>query len=262
MSFDVRADDYRLARPPYPAELYQLLADRCGLAPGVRVLEIGAGTGQATRELLARGARVTAVEPGARLAAHLAADLATDLPELESNQLTIVNEMVETAPLADQGFDIVASATAFHWVRVAVALPRLARALVPGGWLAVWWTVFGDPTRPTPFRDAVEVLYNRNLPDKRYPSERGPLNIESWCDELSQGGHFTRPEVVQLRWEHALTADGARRLFGSFPNVNELDPRRRAEHLEAIADLVRAEGGLVLDPYVTVVYLSRPSAAG
>lgn len=63
--------------------------------------------------------------------------------------------------------------------------------------------------------------------------------------------------MEQIRWEHTLTPDGARRLFGSFPNVNELDSRPRAEYLDAIADLVRGTGGVVADPYVTVLYLSR-----
>lgn len=70
MSFNARADEYRLARPPYPERLYEILAKRCGLGAGTRVLEIGPGTGQATRELLARGASVVAVEPGVRHPAH------------------------------------------------------------------------------------------------------------------------------------------------------------------------------------------------
>lgn len=250
MSFEARADEYRLARPPYPERLYEILAQRCGLGPGTRVLEIGPGTGQATRELLARGASVVAVEPGVRLAEHLATDLAGDA-------LQVVNDAIETAPLPDASFDLVAAATAFHWVQPGIALPRLARALRAGGWLAVWWTAFGDPTRPTPFRSGVLRLYERNFPHEPREQPRGPLNIESWCDELSQGGRFTRPEVEQIRWDHPLTPEGARRLFGSFPNVNELDPERREAHLAALADLVEDEGGLVLDPYVTVLYLSR-----
>jgi SAM-dependent methyltransferase len=250
LSFEARADEYRWARPPYPEALYEILAQPCGLGPGARVLEVGAGTGQATRDLLARGATVVAVEPGARLASHLAADLGGDA-------LEVVNDMIETAPLPDDAFDIVASATAFHWVRTEVTLPRLARALRPGGWLAVWWTVFGDRTRPTPFRAALDRLYERTFPPASRDPVLGPLNIESWRDELSQGGWFTRPDVEQIRWENRLTPDGARRLFGSFPNVNELDPDRRAAHLDAVADLVRQAGGVVLDPCVTVLYLSR-----
>jgi hypothetical protein len=65
--------------------------------------------------------------------------------------------------------------------------------------------------------------------------------------------------VIALPWEHALTPDGARRLFASFPNVNELDPARREAHLSAIADLVRQHGGVVADPYITILYLAQPA---
>jgi len=253
LSFDARADEYRLARPPYPDRVYQVLTERCGLGPGTRLLEVGPGTGQATRELLARGADVIAVEPGARLADHLVADL-------PGASLRVIREGIETAALFDSTFDLVVSATAFHWVRPDVTLPKLARALRPGGWLAVWWTDFGDRERPTEFRAGLDELYGRYLPNERRYAvpARGPLNVESWCAELSQGGHFGWPEVEMIRWEHALTADRARRLFGSFPNVNELGPSTRAELLDAIGVLVLRLGGVVQDPYVTVLYLTQP----
>src|SRR3979490_1326502 len=81
LSFNDRADNYRLARPAYPQRVYELLAEVCGRSEGAHVLEIGPGTGQATRRLLAEGGRVVAVEPGADLAAHLLADL--DGPRLQ-----------------------------------------------------------------------------------------------------------------------------------------------------------------------------------
>jgi SAM-dependent methyltransferase len=250
VSFDARADEYRRARPPYPVALYDILVDRCGLGAGTKVLEIGPGTGQATAELLARGAVVTAVEPGQQLASLLVADHGCD-------RLAVHRGRIESMSLPEGEFDVVASATAFHWVDAPATLPRLARSLRPDGWLALWWTEFGDQTRPTPFRDGIAELYARAFRHDLPRLRGGPLNVDSWCDEISQGGHFTRPEVTPLRWDHQLTVDGARRLFGSFPNVNELDPARREAHLEAIAELVRQQGGVVADPYVTVLYLSR-----
>ncbi len=70
-TFERAATAYRLGRPGYPVELYALLASRCGLGPGCAVLEVGAGTGQATRPLLDSGAQVTTVEPGAELLREL-----------------------------------------------------------------------------------------------------------------------------------------------------------------------------------------------
>lgn len=249
-SFNDRADDYRLARPAYPVEVYDVLALRCGLGPGCRVLEVGAGTGQATAALVARGAQVTAVEPGAELARHLVADLGGE-------RLRVVGGDIEAAALPARAFDLVVSATAFHWVRPDVALPKLARCLRPGGWLAVWWTVFGDPQRRTEFRARLDRLYQRYLPaERRGPSFLpGPLLTDSWTATLEQGGWFGPTQVRVVRWVHRLTGTGARRLFGSFPNVNELPDRQRDEFLAAVAALVDDEGGgAVDDPYATVLY--------
>ena len=62
---------YEAGRPQYPSALYRALEDRCGLAGGARVLEVGPGTGLVTRRLLGAGASVVAVEPDANMAAHL-----------------------------------------------------------------------------------------------------------------------------------------------------------------------------------------------
>ncbi|MER5895917.1 methyltransferase domain-containing protein, partial [Streptomyces sp. NPDC001876] len=67
--FDEDAELYDRARPGYPPELYDGLAELAGARPGSRVLEVGCGTGQATVPLAGRGCRITAVEAGARMAA-------------------------------------------------------------------------------------------------------------------------------------------------------------------------------------------------
>jgi ubiquinone/menaquinone biosynthesis C-methylase UbiE len=129
------------------------------------------------------------------MAAHLFADL-------PPHRLRVVNERIETVRLPDKAFDIVASATAFHWVQADVALPKLSRALRPSGWLAVWWTEFGDHERPTEFRAALGELYAVYLPTGRrgaLPS-RGGRDVDWWCAELSRGGHFTRPLVELIGW--------------------------------------------------------------
>ena len=68
--FDEVADEYDRHRPAYPDRLIDRACEVAGIEPGARVLEIGCGTGQLTRSLLARGLRVTAVEPGDQLIAR------------------------------------------------------------------------------------------------------------------------------------------------------------------------------------------------
>jgi len=129
--FDRVAGEYDRHRPTYPEQLIDLACRLAGLERGDEVLEIGCGTGQLTRSLLARGLRVTAIEPGAKLAG-LARRRLQGTGELE-----LVNARLEDAPLPHARFRAVFSASAIHWVDPDVGWQRAADALVPGGTLAL-----------------------------------------------------------------------------------------------------------------------------
>src|SRR5580700_6029041 len=141
------AQGYEAGRPDYPAEVYEILTSRCGLRAGASVVDIGAGTGLVTRRLVAAGARVTAVEPDENMAARLAATIGGDVE--------IITETFERAPLPQHSFDLAVAATSFHWVDQAAGLPKLGRVIRPGGWAALWWTIFDDPGREDAFRAAL-----------------------------------------------------------------------------------------------------------
>src|SRR5581483_10199355 len=104
-AFDQVAANYHRHRPTYPERLVDLACHLADLAPGDPVLEIGCGSGQLTRDLLARGRRVTAVEPGTRLT-ELAQQRRQNVGEL-----TLVNARFEDAPLPHERFRAVFSAS-------------------------------------------------------------------------------------------------------------------------------------------------------
>ena len=137
--------------------MYELLRQRCGLGAGSRVLEIGPGTGQATVRLLDCGATVTAVELGPEMAAALDA-------KYRDENLSVLVGAFEDVALDPGSFDLIVAATSFHWIPPETGLARCANLLRPGGWLAVWWTYFGDPDRPDPFRDAVTPIFEELSP--------------------------------------------------------------------------------------------------
>src|SRR5215210_4149849 len=130
LRFDEDALLYDRARPGYPAGVFDSLAEMAGLGPGARVLEIGCGTGQATVPLAERGCRIVAVELGAELAAVARRNLAR-FPDVE-----VVTGAFEDWPLPSEPFDLVLSATAFHWIDPAIRVVKSADALRPGGTLA------------------------------------------------------------------------------------------------------------------------------
>src|SRR4051794_10070152 len=129
--FNEVAGEYDRHRPIYPEVLIDQACEVAGVGPGFRVLEIGCGTGQLTWSLLARGLRVTAVEPGDKLIAR-ARDRLQD-----AGNVQFVNTRLEDASLPRAHYRAVFSASAIHWVDPDVSWRKVADALVDGGTLAL-----------------------------------------------------------------------------------------------------------------------------
>jgi ubiquinone/menaquinone biosynthesis C-methylase UbiE len=127
--FDQVAEEYDRHRPTYPDALVDRACE--GIAPGAAVLEIGCGTGQLTRSLLARGLRVTAVEPGQQLLAR-ARDQLQGLGDVQ-----FVNARLEDASLPHAHYSAVFSASAIHWIDPDVSWRKAADVLVDGGTVAL-----------------------------------------------------------------------------------------------------------------------------
>ncbi|GAA2003299.1 class I SAM-dependent methyltransferase [Catenulispora subtropica] len=131
-SFGTAAAAYAEHRPDYAeaAVGWALVA-----APGLRVLDLGAGTGKLTATLVALGADVTAVEPDPAMLAELRRALPT---------VRALAGSAELIPLPDASVDVVVAGNALHWFDMAVAGPEIARVLAPGGILAGLWNVIDD----------------------------------------------------------------------------------------------------------------------
>ncbi len=125
-SFGRVAEIYERTRPGYAEGGVDWLVG----AAAKDVLDVGAGTGKLTAQILARGHRVTAVDPSAEMIAQLHL-------VLPSVQTYIAP--AESLPLPDASFDVVTVAQAFHWFDHARALPEIARVLRPRGVLALVW---------------------------------------------------------------------------------------------------------------------------
>ncbi len=130
--FTGKSGDYAAARPAYPAALVAWLA-RKGIGEGVRVADIGAGTGKFTAQLLGLGAEVWAVEPNADMRACLAGNLGAH-PRCQ-----IVGATAEATGLVPASVDLVTVAQAFHWFDAAAFARECARILVPEGKVCLVW---------------------------------------------------------------------------------------------------------------------------
>jgi SAM-dependent methyltransferase len=255
--FGADPETYDRARPGHAERVYEILVERCGLGPGTSVLEVGPGTGQATRRLLELGADpLVAIEPNPELARYLADKL--------GSRAVIRVTALEDADLPESSFDLAAAASSFHWIDQATGLAALLRALRPGGWAALWWTGFGDPSRPDPFRDATEELL-REMPKSPVGSHRGGRTpseggSEAWLRALAAAG-FEAESLERIPWSRTFDATGIREIFSTFSPFLYVDEQTRTGMLDALERIARTEfENRVEKPIVTSLYTARKPA--
>jgi SAM-dependent methyltransferase len=125
-SFGAIAEHYNRYRPAPPAEAVDwVLPQGCDA-----VLELGAGTGALTRQLIQRVRQVVSVEPDPAMGAVLSAQL----PEVP-----VVEAVAEALPIVDTRFDAVVAASSWHWMDPELTPIEVARVLRRGGTLGLLW---------------------------------------------------------------------------------------------------------------------------
>ena len=251
--FGLDPSGYEAGRPDYPSFVYDDLRDRCGLTEGAQVLEIGPGTGIVTRHLLSAGARVVAVEPDPSLADYLRGAHRAD-------DLEIVGTTLEAADLDHGRFDLAVAATSFHWVDQRQGLQKVAESVRPGGWIALWWTLFRDPDQPDAFSSAVEELLGPTTRGAFDEPERPPFQLddEHRRRDLALWARAQEVESRIVSWACVLTPPQARALYASMATVIRRPRSEQEGLLDQIEELAaEASGGLVERNFVTALYTGR-----
>lgn len=246
-AFGADVAGYAAGRLDYPEGVFAILAERGGLGPGVSVLEIGPGTGQATRELLDAGAaRVVAVEPDSELSAHLR--------KWSDAQLEVANMPFGPAVPGDGSFDLIVAATAFHWLEAGPALGDVRRLLKPGGSFAMWWNVFSEPGEDRLFNALFDGLAR---PPSMLSDQHYSLDAAARIADLATAG-LAGIEHVILERRIAMTPASLRALFATFSAVRQLPQELREARLDAVeAQALRERGERFDCVFQTPLYIAR-----
>jgi trans-aconitate methyltransferase len=218
LSFGSVAGDYERYRLEYPDDVVDAVLRYAG-RPIRSALEVGAGTGKATRRFAARDIEVTALEPDPRMAEMLA----TTTRELPVRPIATTFE----AFASDARFDLVYAAASWHWVDPAVRTDHAAELLASGGVLALIG-MLGDLADPELYA-AVDAIEQRAFPSRVGDTVR-PWSI----DELGDHDAFT--DVEQRTLQHPLTStpDEFIGRLGTVSAYLMLTPAERAHAFERI----------------------------
>ncbi len=243
---------YDRFRPRYPDAGVDALIGLSGIAQGAAVLEVGAGTGQLTLPLVGRGLHVTALEPGPRMAALLAWKLRDD------STSRVVASRFEDAHVDRRAFDLVVSATAFHWVDPSRRYALAADALRPGGSLALLRNDHVAAPSSAPFYRGVRALYARHAPELGAYGAPSADELRGFADEVEASGRFRVHGERRFEWEERYSAASIVGLLRTYSDHRALPARRRARLHAAIRGFVETElDGSFVDQYVTTLCIGQ-----
>lgn len=245
-SFGTDVERYDRARPSYPDALVQRVVDA---SPGPRVLDVGCGTGIASRQFQATGCTVLGLEPDTRMA-----DFA------RSRGLDVEVGTFEAWDPADRSFDAVVAGQSWHWVDPAAGAVKAAQVLNKHGWLVLFGHVF-EP--PEPMAEAFAAAFQRAAPDSPFngqPATR-PLALyqkmyATFADKITETGAFRRPEQWRFDWEQTRTREEWLDFLPTTGGLTRLPPTKQAEILAAVGQAIDAAGG-----HFTMTYTTLATAA-
>ena len=220
-SFGSVADEYDRHRPHYPQALISRLVTR----PGLRVLDVGAGTGIASAQLARAGADVVAVEPDEKMAAVA-----------DAKGITVERNTFERWQADGRVFDLVVFGQSFHWVDPAVALPKLTSLVKPDGRLALMWNRI---TPAQPKREALERISADS--GVSAPFANSANNAEAALHALLHSADFEVERVEACEALHYSTSDWLGLVF-THSNHVILEPDAKAELRTRLRDCLGDDG--------------------
>jgi len=240
-SFGAVAAAYAEHRPDYPADAVRWCVAPTGRGlAGLRVLDLGAGTGKLTAVLVGLGADVTAVEPDEAMLA----ELRRQVPSARA-----LPGPAEEIPLADGSVDAVLCGQSMHWFDMSRAVPEIARVLVTGGTLGALWNSDDDRVEwVAGLRDVAKAAKAPVLSSRR--ADAVAFGRKQFGTEL-----FTPTEAAEFPNAQSRTADSLLATLSTHSAVLVMDPVERDRLLGQIRDYLASRpetaGGHFELPMVT-----------
>jgi trans-aconitate methyltransferase len=251
-NFGSVAETYARLRPGYPPAVFDDLVALTGLAEGASILEIGPATGQATLPLAQRGYRITGIDTDAALVEEARKALAA-FPNVQLHVSRFEDWQLPPVP-----FDLVLSATAFHWIDPAVRYVKAASALKRDGHLAVIHT-YHIRGGTQAFFDEVQSCYDTYMLAETPPHElRDASAIAPSTAAYEASGLFTEARSRRYEWQETYDAATYTQLLATFSDHIALPEDTRTALLDCVASLITASyGGNITKQYLTELIVAR-----
>jgi SAM-dependent methyltransferase len=220
-----------------------------GAIPGPDVVDVGCGTGIATRQFQDAGCEVLGVDADARM-----------VEQARRNGFQAVVAKFESWDAAGRTFDAVVAGQTWHWVDPIAGAEKVVQVLRPAGLLALFWNVF----RPAPeVAETFCEIHLRVLPAApRNPWARPALDaygpvLGKAIDGIRQTGAFGPAEQRQFEWVHEYTREDWLDQLPTHGDNSQLPEPKLAELLAAVGAAIDGWGGSLKMGYTTVLLTAQ-----
>jgi len=249
--FDRVAKLYDEIRPGYPKKLIEDVISISNIPEDGWILEVGCGTGQATIPFAERGYHMVCLDPSKEMVS-IAKKKLGGYPKVRIIQTTFE----EWQPGAER-FDLVVSATAFHWVRAEIGYRKAAEVLKESGHIAIFSNL-----HPTPYKgffEEVQTVYRSVVPEWGVPDQVSTEKKIGLVErDINKTGLFEKVVVKKYHWSRSYTADQYIKLLSTYSNHQTLDGERREKLFRGVKALIEKRyGGRVRRPYLSVLFVAR-----
>ena len=250
LCFNSVAENYDRYRPGYSEALFRDIVAYANFPHNANVLEIGCGTGKATLPLLKLGCFITALEPGCALAAVAKRNCAA------FRNLRILPIRFEEYDGKNEAFDLICSATAFHWIPEKTGYPKLSVLLKSGGCVALFWNIRTPaPNDPILF-EQIQSVYRKYRPENPCSKRKG-LSRYSSCLEAYVRYGFREIQTRVFRENYIMDVKEYLGLLNTYSDHLILPPAVRLPFEQELADVIRKFGGKLAVENRQELYLAK-----
>ena len=242
-AFDTAASKYERMRPGYSEELYKRIFEYCPIDEQSELIEVGIGGGQATLPFLQKNSHVTAIEYGKNLA-DICREKFKDYTDFE-----VITSRFEDVELKDDAYDLIYSASAFHWIPEEIGYAKVYQALKPGGVFARFanhpFRCKNEPELAAAVDASYEKyyykFYNKKAEQIREYSEEDAKERAYLAEKYG----FSDIQYSLFYRTREFTAKEYVELLGTYSDHIAIDEEVRALFFKNIEDIINSMGGVI-----------------
>ncbi len=240
-TFDTVSARYEKFRPGYTDDLYKTLFNYISINGSSAVIEVGIGGGQATLPFLEKGCTLTAVEYGENFS-----ELCSKKFERFKN-FSVITGKFENVSFADSQYDMVYSASAFHWIPEDIGYPKVYAMLKSGGAFARFANhPYHDKGNPA-LSEEIQKLYSMYY-YKYYGKDAKPE--KEYCEEQAMqtaqiaGKYgFTDIQYAMFYRTRTFSAKEYVELLGTYSDHIAMEEKIRMKFFSEIEEAINKHGG-------------------